>query len=379
MDARKLHMVFVFILIGLLISCVKDPQDIPTGFSADSSFGMKASFGNESIDIEAGKNLWTMLPVVGQEDSLNVYTAVLSQDGCLEQCAPSWSFRFFQSLPLISDPTLAFSNTLDVGEKDLVMSNLELDSFDVLLTTHPGLFMSGFSYWEDLNDASATSFFHEFQSTVGYQQTINVCFQSLAFTGCQYTQCIYFDPATQVPCLVSIEAKLESPRHVSLSVRPMGTPPFQYEWYNGATTPSIVVTLQDSTVDIHAEVTVIDALGNRSDLSQTILLLQGVVDPCYVPISLTSLPVENESPSVKADRMEFVYQDKNGVNWRSSGGLQPAEAGVYIDQVSFYGVSPIHQKTSLIEARITALLFNENTGESKLFQTERLSLALSHQ
>ena len=94
--------------------------------------------------------------------------------------------------------------------------------------------MSGYSYWEDLNGPT-TTFFHEFGSVIGYQENIDVCFQSLAYTGCQYTQCIHFDPTTLVPCLISIEPKLETSNYISLSVRPEGTAPFQIEWFNEAT------------------------------------------------------------------------------------------------------------------------------------------------
>jgi hypothetical protein len=85
MEAGKILLIWSLILLGLMTACVKDPQDIPPGITYDGVFGMTAGFDNESLQIEAGRDLWTMLPVVGQKDSLNVYTGVLSVDGCLEQ------------------------------------------------------------------------------------------------------------------------------------------------------------------------------------------------------------------------------------------------------------------------------------------------------
>lgn len=377
MDAKKMISIGSLLLIAVMISCVKDPQDIPPGLSGDSAFGMTGTLDGESMVIEAGKENWTSLPLVLQKDSLQVYTAVLSVDGCLAECSPSWTFSFYQSVPVDADPVIAFSNTMHTGPKEFVLSDLEVDSFEISLTTHPGLFMSGYSYWEDLN-GSTTTFFHEFGSVIGYQENIDVCFQSLAYTGCQYTQCIHFDPTTLVPCLISIEPKRETPDYVSLTVRPEGTPPFQIEWFNEATSSSIVIPLQDSVAEIYAGVTVIDALGNWSHLSQTIRVQDAAVDACYFPISLLSIPIGNSSSSVIANRVEITYRDEVGGLWSSTFGAQPAYSTVFIDQVTAYGLSPDLQQTSLVDARMTALLYHETTGESRLFQTQRLSIPLSH-
>ncbi len=297
--------------------------------------------------------------------------------GCLDQCSPSWTFSFYQSVPVDPDPAIAFSNTIHAGPKEFILSDLEVDSFDISLTTHPGLFMSGYSFWEDLNGPT-TTFFHEFGSVIGYQENIDVCFQSLAYTGCQYTQCIHFDPTTLVPCLISIEPKLETPNYVSLSVRPEGTAPFQIEWFNEATSSSIVIPVQDSVAEIYAGVTVTDALGNRSQLSQTIRIQDFALDACYFPITLLSTPIENSSPNVVANRMEINYRDEDGSLWSSSFGAQPSTSMIFIDQVTPYGLSPELQQAFLVDVRISALLFHEHSGESRLFQTQRVSIPLSH-
>lgn len=365
------------ILIVLIISCVKDPQDIPPGLTGDPVFGLTADLEGTPVKIEAGIESWTSLPLVVIKDSLQVYTSVFSLDGCLDQCSPSWTFSFYQDVPVANDPAMAFTNTIHAGPKDFVLSALEVDSFDISLTTHPGLFMSGYSYWEDLNGPT-TTFLHEFESVIGYQENIDVCFQSLAYTGCQYTQCIHFDPTTLVPCLISIVPKLETPNYVSLSVRPEGTPPFQIEWFNEDTYSSIVIPVQDSVAEIYAGVTVIDALGNRSQLSQTIRVQDLAVDACYFPITLLSSPIENNSSGIVANRAEISYRDQDGVLWSSSLGVQPRNSKIFIDQVSTYGLSPDNQQTFLVDLSITAQLFNEITGKSRLFQTQRLSIPLSH-
>ncbi len=377
MDANKMIRILSLLLIVLIISCVKDPQDIPPGFTGDPVFGLTADLEGTPLKIEAGKENWTSLPLAVLKDSLQVYTAVFSLDGCLDQCTPSWTFSFYQDVPIVNDPAVAFSNTIQTGSKEFVLSALEVDSFDISLTTHPGLFMSGYSYWEDLNGPT-TTFLHEFGSVIGYQENIDVCFQSLAYTGCQYTQCIHFDPTTLVPCLIAIEPRLETPNYVSLSVRPEGTPPFQIEWFNEDTSFSIVIPVQDSVVEIYAGVTVTDALGNRSQLSQTIRVQDSAVDACYFPITLLSSPIENNSSSIVANRAEISYRDQDGVLWSSSLGVQPGNSKIFIDQVSTYGLSPDNQQTFLVDLSITAQLFNEITGKSRLFQTQRLSIPLSH-
>jgi len=377
MDICKNGMIALLVLTGSMVACVKDPQDIPPGFTSDAVFGMSATLGNDSISINAGQNGWTMQPEVLSHDSLSTYIAVFSKDGCLDQCTPSWTFRFYQALPLVSDPQTAFHNTIKVGEKEFVLADQERDSFTISLMTHPDLFMSGYSYWKDLNGPSST-FENEFETVLGYQQTMNVCFQSLAYTGCQYTQCIYFDPATVVPCLLSIEPILENPRFMSLNLKAQGTPPFQVEWFNGSTSSSVVIPLQDTVAEIYAGVTVTDALGNISQLSQSIRLDNGNVDGCYFPIELTSVSSQETSPFSDADRVEIVYTDADGVEWRSSAGIQPLQAKVIIDQISTYGLSPSGQPSYLVDMSVNAYLFDAVTGNSKYFTTGHLSVALSH-
>lgn len=364
------------LLVGVMVSCVKDPQDIPPGFTGKSVFGLKATFGGEQILLSAGSDQWTCQPVVAQDDSLVVYTSVFSKDGCLQDCASSWTFMFYQAPVLTATAEELFNSTIHPGKKELILSAEELDSFDVELSTHPALFMSGYSYWEDLNNQS-TTFLNEFSTQVGYQQNIDVCFQSQAYTGCQYSQCIHFDPATEVPCLVSIEPKLENPRYVSLSVRAEGTPPFQFQWFNESTAPSIVIPVRDTVAEIYAAVTVTDALGNRANLVQTVRLQNGVVDACYFPILLSSTPVPHGTSS-HADRVGIVYVDEQGQEWRSDLKAQPEESGLYIDAVTSYGLSPQQQPAYLVEGSVKALLFNTSTGESRLFTSSQLSLALSH-
>lgn len=377
MDAKTFVSTGALLLAMVITSCVKDPQDIPAGFSSDPVFGLTGTLDGEAIVIEAGTENWTAVPTVVQRDSLQVYTSVLSVDGCLDQCSPSWTFSFYQSVPVDPDPAIAFSNTIHPGPKEFVLSDLEVDSFNISLTTHPGLFMSGYSFWEDLNGPT-TTFLHKFGSVIGYQENIDVCFQSLAYTGCQYTQCIHFDPTTLVPCLISIEPKLETSNYISLSVRPEGTAPFQIEWFNESTSSTIVIPVQDSVAEIYAGVTVTDALGNRSQLSQTIRVQDFAVDACYFPITLISTPIENTSPSVVANRAEITYRDEDGVLWSSSFGAQPTNSTIFIDQVTAYGLSPDLQQAYLAEMRISALLFHEYSGESRLFQTQRVSIPLSH-
>lgn len=376
MDAHKL-LLWSCLAMGVLFqACVKDTQDIPPGFAGDPVFGMSALIDSQYLELKAGEDLWTMVPVVTSEDSLVVYKAVLSQNGCLDQCSPSWQFSFYQAGVQDANPQTLFNETIHPGTKQLTQSDEELDSFAVTLSTHPGLFMSGYSYWQDINQQTST-FLNQFETVVGYQENINVCFQSLAYTGCQYRQCVIFDPSTLVPCLSSIEAELENPRYVSLSVRAEGTPPFQIEWYNESTSPSIVVPIRDTVAEVFAAVTVTDARGNRSELIQSVRVSNGVVDACYFPIELNSTPVPHNT-DIKANRVGIVYQDEHGDLWRSDGGVQSDQAGLIIDSVTSYGYAPDQKSAYLVEARVHATLYNVTTGESRFFTTSRLSLALSH-
>ena len=357
-------------------SCVKDPKDIPSGFTGDPVFGLQGTFGNENVTIGAGEGQWTMLPVVNQNDSLTIYSAVMSQGGCIDQCPGSWTFHFFQSTPLSAVDSTAFFNTIKPGAKDFVQPATTLDSFDITLNTHPGLFMSGYSYWENFN--GDTIFEHEYNTLIESGAELNVCFESFAYTGCQYSQCISFNPATIVPCLASLDVVYEVPRYVGLSVRPEGTPPFTYEWFNDAATQSIVVPVTDSVAEIYAGVKVTDALGNTSELRQKVRVQNGVVDACYFPVSLTSIPLTFPAELVLPDKVEVVYTDTQGDLWRSSSGMQLPGYQTVIHSVTPYGFAPDGKKAYLLECSMQVLLYNEKNGEAKLFTTEQLSIALSH-
>ncbi len=376
MDVYKISPYILLVVIGLLVSCVKDPQDIPGSSEKDEIFGLQGYFGNEPLNIAAGINQWTNLPVVLQGDSLLIYTSVFSQNGCVDQCPSSWTFNFYQALPATNDPAVDFNNTIQVGEKEILSSESERKRFDVLLSTHPGLFINGYSFWEDSNGSS--SFFHEYQSTVGFEEIINVCFQSQAYTGCAYKQCISFEPVTEVPCLLRIEPKLENPRYLNLKVIPTGTAPFQVLWSNGATTQNRVIALQDSVAEVFADVLVTDALGNSSRLSQTIRVQNSSVDACYFPISLTSTPTLDASLGNFENRVAIQYIDDVGEVWSSSAGIQPDQSQWIIQDKIYYGISPFGEDAYQVDMTANLLLFNENTGEQKVFNVQQMILALSH-
>lgn len=377
MENNKFTILFSCIAL-VMFGCVTDPQNIPSGVTSDPVFSLAGSFGNEAIDIEAGRNSWTVQPIVYEQDSNFFYSSLFSKDRCLQDCSPSLEFKFYQQTPGSSDPSTVFHQTLKVGPVKFVGSEQERDSFKITLSTHPGLFMSGYSYWDDLN-VPGTTFLAEYGSTIGYAENLNVCFQSFAFTGCQYSQCISFDPSTLIPCIAHIEAELENPQYVRLVARPeKGTPPFQFAWSNGYTTSTILIPLQDSTTEVFADVRITDGLGNISELKQTVRIHNGDVDACYFPISLVSEAINNSSPDYAAGKVELIYMDESGAVWSSTSGIQPLNTGMTILAVEAYGLSPAAQSTFKIRLDTNVELFNQSTGESKRLILQDAVIPLSH-
>ncbi|MGB3080653.1 MAG: hypothetical protein WBB31_16345, partial [Saprospiraceae bacterium] len=263
------------------------------------------------------------------------------------------------------------------GSKDFVLSHKERDSFEITLNTQSGLFMSGYSYWENLN-GSVTTLNEQFQDVVGYGQFLNVCFQSLAFTGCQYNQCIYFNPSTLIPCLASIIAKYEDSTTVSLTIKPeSGTPPFQVQWFDETNAPGILLHHAESKAEFFVNVLLTDALGNRSELHQTVRVQDSIVDACYFPISLVSTPVPNYSSLNLNDRVEIIYTDENGIEWSSTSGIQPVTSYMNIGKVEYFGLSPANQPAYKTSLQLAVTLFN-SAGEGKLLEAQDMTIALSH-
>ena len=357
-------------------SCVKDPQDIPSGLTDDPVFGLSGAFGNQSINIDAGRDGWTVQPFIEQADSNIAYTSFFSIDKCVQSCNPSYVFKIFRTWPPDPDPSDGFHQTIRSGNVSLVPSDEEREGFHITLSTHPGLFMSGYSYWEDLN--GPITFLDSYASTIGYAENLNVCFQSLAYTGCNYSQCILFEPSTLVPCLAYIEADLENFRYLRLTVRPQGTPPFTFDWSDGFHSSSILMPVQDSLSEVYASVTVTDANGNQTELNQTIRIQNGIVDACYFPIELNSQPISDNSPFLSGGKMEISYTDASGEIWRSTAGLQDANSFVSIDQVDNYGLSPLDQQAYKTVLSLSVKLFNESTGEARTLVLQNASIPFSH-
>lgn len=374
--ARDKFIIVLTLFSFFLASCVKDPQDIPDGVEDNPVFQLTATLGNEVLDINAGLNGWTIQPVVEETDSNIIYTSIFSQNACLNNCFPSLEFKFFRQFPASEIDAQDFLATIQTGSKDFTQSPEELDSFEIVLSTHPALFMSGYSSWKDLN-INASTFETEYYSTIGYNQDLNVCFQSLALTGCKYIQCIYFDPSTLVPCITRMDPVIDN-EYLKLTVRPEGTPPFDIKWFNDSTSSTIVLPIQDSLFEMFASVTVTDALGNQSSLSQSIDVRSGNLNACSFPIELSSIPVSNTDPIQFADKVEIIYRDQEGNIWSSAAGPQDNNSALSILSVESIGLSPMGQPTYKTQLQFGVRLFNTITGEAKYFSSQEAVIGLSH-
>jgi hypothetical protein len=377
MEIVKTLMAGVLATALLAGGCVKDPQDIPGTSETDPVFGFTGSFGQQEITVQAGIDRWTMVPVTSDLDGNAVYTGVFSEDGCLEACSPVIRFDFFQAVPGTGSANGDFENTIQPGLKDYVYADLPADSFLVNFSTHPGLFMSGYSYWENQN-APPLVFTPTYGHAVGAQSALEVCFESFLFTGCQYSQCVYYQPATGTPCLAYIEAAWLDTGFVKLTVRPRGKGPFTYEWYHGQTTSSILVPIQTDMVDVLAGVTVRDSAGNSATINQLVRVQDGLIDPCFFPIEIQTIALPADYANAFADRTRIRMTDDSGNEWSSALTGQPSDAYFEILSVTPYADSPAGEPAYKVEIAMRALLQNPATGETRWLQTDRSTIALSH-
>ena len=373
----KSQILLPLLIVMIGVACVKDPQDIPPGLTSDPVFGMTGQFGNQVIDLDAGVNQWTFVPVVNELDSLHVYSSVLSQDGCANQCPNSWTFNFYQALSATIDEQEKFTSTIQEGPVDFVLADTQRDSFQVSISTHPDLFTNGDSHWGDPSGAEIINS-NAYNKTVGSEDFFDACFQSIVYAGCQYNQCVSFKPSTLIPCIAHIEAELEDGRYLVLTAVTEGTPPFQVQWEDGPTSPSIVVALGNSTQDVYAQVTVTDANGNLSELAQTIRVQDSIVDVCYYPLNITSTPFTDMSAALAAGDVEIIHRDADGVEWKSTLGAQTSDSFMQIHEVASYGVAPSGLPAYKVNLSVKVLLTNASTGESRWFESQDVVLPLSH-
>lgn len=373
----EIRIIIIFLFSFILITgCVNDPQDIPSGMTTDPVFKVDGLVGNQALNFKAGIDNWTAIPGISFIDSNLVYTSIFSVDGCVTNCSPSLQFNFYRDIPFTNGGISDFEQTIKPGPIEIIQPSYESDSFNITLSTHPGLFMSGFSYWADSN-TQGTGFMPQFESLLGNQEHLNVCFHSLAYTGCNYEQCISFDPSTLVPCIARIEAGIESYSHVRLTVHPEGTAPFRFLWTNGDTTQNTLMPLQGNVYEIFAGVKVIDGNGNYAQLNQTIRIQNNIVDACFFPISLISEQVNNLSPFINAGKIEIIYTDTNSVVWKSGNGIQPIASSVGIQNIEYYGLSPAQQQAYTIELKATVTLFN-TSGDSMVLVLDEATIPLSY-
>lgn len=370
----------IFLLSAILLAgCVKDIQDIPESLTHNPVFKMQVSIDQQILNIEAGTNGWIMQPSVYQADSNVVYSSLFAQEGCPDDCGPSFEFNFYRTMLFTENSAEDFENTIRNGNKDYVLSDAERLSYDIFLSTHPALFMSGYSQWNDLN-LPGTSNELVYQCNIGYGQDLHVCFESVAISGCQYSQCIRFDPATITPCLSYIIPKIISPNFISLTAVPQGTPPFKFQWYGDSIdlNSTVILPLQDSMTEVFANVVVTDARGNRSALKQVIRISNGNSDPCYFPIHLESIPFTRMNAVDFADKVEISYRDEDGVEWRSIAGVQTPQSQFLIHQLSYFDDTHDGIPAYKTEVSFNADMYNTLTGEVRRLSTENAVIAVGY-
>lgn len=376
--ATKIFHIIGIVLVFVLSSCVKDPKDIPGGFNEDSVFRLKAYFGSDSLNVDAGSQAWTMLPMTTSEEGQFTFNSVFSKNGCLENCTPSIKFTFFQSTSSGQNaPENIFNETIKPGLKEFVLPGEVTDSFHLSFSTHPGLFMNGLSYWENTN-MPPVSFFPVYQNQVGPNDGVEVCFQSFQYTGCQYSQCMTYIPSTQQPCIAYIEPVLENDRFIRLTARVSGTPPFQYFWEYGDSTQTSFIPVTPLVNEVHASVYIVDGAGNSTHLSQLIKISDMVVDPCYFPIDINTESVPIDFENGFANKAIICVTDSSGENWCSNGVEQTAVSSLAIHSIEEYLNSPNGEESYLVSLSGNIILENELTGETKLFAISDAVISLSH-
>lgn len=364
-------------MLLLMVACVKDPRDIPGGFDENPEFRLKSQFGNDSFVLDAGINHWTMLPNTYMEDNQWVFGSVFSKDGCIDNCTPSINFTFYQNISNQNSVSGIFQETINPGLKDFVNPSETTDSFQLSFATHPGLFMNGLSYWEDLN-SPPPSYMPVFQNQVGSGDGVHVCFQSLQYTGCQYLQCMSYYPSRGNPCIAYIEPQIENPGFIRLMAKPTGTPPFEYLWMFGDSTQTTFVPINSGVTDVYASVKIVDGVGNMTELSQLVKISDGAVDPCFFPIDIKSTRVPAPFEAALADKVAIHITDASGDVWSSTQVLQDEKSHFSIFSVEEYLVAPNDQLSYKVMFTGKILLRNEETNEVKLLEIQEAVIALSH-
>lgn len=378
MEFSKQIAAFLLVIIVVAGGCVKDPQDIPSGVTNPPVFGIQGAFGLESVSLKAGQDEWTALPVSQTQDSVIIFSSIFSQNGCLEDCQSSWVFKLFQHLDSTQTEEVTFYNTVVPGAIDFAIADQERVGHDIRVETHPDLFAGGFSFWENLNNPQEM-FGSVFTTFVPYNDKLNVCFHSYSYLGCQYNQCIEYDPHSGPPCQAYIQTQLlEASNFLSLLVRPQGSFPFSVEWMNGANTNSILLPLSDSSSTVYANVRVTDANNNKMEISQSIIIRDGFVDACFYPIAIESIPFTNMSLALAAGDMEIVHIDADGQEWRSTAGIQPADMIAVIGERESYEDSPFGEKSVIVTLDVKVQLTNPATGESRVFQANQIKLPFGY-
>ena len=365
---------YYWLFIGVvLVSCVKDPQNIPPQITEDPVFGMHAVIGGTTIQLDAGLDQYVMQTQWDVDSNGIAYSeATFQQTDCISACGPKIQFRIYSDTDEPGSEHQLVSS-LSVGEKQIAGPSISPDSVEVSFTIMPPENPAPAFFW----DTPAGNHLSNNETITSRQESdeiVNVCLNTLTNENCFSTKCIEFIP-DQSPegCDISIQSALLEGGYLLLEAKPLGIPPFTYRWKIGAgeatsNLSKIIVPAPMTVGRMMIELNTIDATGCQTQLLQMVEINPNGVKVCPLNLAyqLVQLPGQFVLPF---NQSEITFTDANGKTYISRLNDQPVFSIFEIMSVKDFNPTPSGDATKIMEINIDCVLFPADSTQSLRFQS----------
>ncbi len=362
----------VISVLLLPFACVQDPEDIPPSFSDNPVFFASLQFGTETVNFTAGQNGYRLTPQYSIDDrGVGYFSAVFAASDCHPPC-PLLEIGFYGK-DLHVDPAVDVEAVASPGEKSYFLASTD-ENLEVTFELHPQPNTVGSSFWSIAGFNTLSSATQTLQLTTHPSEYIDVCFQSIANTGCSGFAHYCFHALASSVCTGKLQADKLLGDRVLVEAIVNGKPPYTYQWMNGATTPVILLPL-DTGTERGVNVRVWDAHGCRIDISQTILMTQGVPQLCggspEFEFSVAAAPFDQFTTAI------IRYRDAGGNLYSTAWGPQD-DALFAVHSTEAFDPAPSGAPSKKVTIAMEALLYTEDASEMLRLHLSDAVIGLSY-
>jgi hypothetical protein len=362
-----------FFFLALLVSCVKDPHDIPPGIQTNPVFFSELSTGQDLLSLTAGHNGYALQTEHYTDgEGITHYVARLSAEVCPQADCPSLEIEFFDN-QVVSHPESGVDHTFGPGSKDYYSAKDD-GKLDITFFLAPNGFGSSVSFSTSGGDTMPLTT-SEIHLQAQPEEFIDLCFFRQENMTCNGDASYCFHTLASSPFIGSLKAERSFGDHILVEMNLLpGNGPFTYDWMNGSTAPYILVPAIEGE-EVSISVTVKDNKNSTIDIQQNIIVENDTAKICGgTPQLIYSIA---DAPFTQFSSVIIRFTDSEGRVWSSEFGPQPGST-MEIRSVTDFMQSPEGFATKQLELAFSGILYSPDGLESMPLSTTNTVVAVSH-